>query len=771
MKKLISFLLVFTALSAVAQKKIENYSKAELFKTDGEIYFALPGAASVADILTKIISIDRISGDTVYAYASKKEFDHLVNSGSHMFAPLQHPGDLIQPEMSDNPREVLAWNYYPTYGAYEEIMQQFATSYPDLCKVYNIGTLPSGRKLLVARISDNVGVEEDEPEFLYTSSMHGDETTGYVLMLHLIDYLLTNYGLDARVTQMVNEIDLWINPLANPDGTYFGGNNSVNGSRRYNANYVDLNRNYHDPEDGLHPDGNAWQPETLAFMAFAEGRNFVMSANFHGGAEVMNYPWDTWYKLTADDNWWKLVCREYADTAHVNAPSGYMSDYQNGITNGAQWYSISGGRQDYMNYFQQCREVTIEISNTKLLPASQLLNFWNYNYRSLLNYIEQVTYGVRGTVTDSLTGEPLKAMVLITGFDKDSSMVFSSLPVGNYHRMLKAGVYNLTFSAEGYLDKTIHNVSVTDFSTVRLDVKLYDGFPLADFSASQTNIPVGGDVQFTDQSIGGPHTRRWTFEGGNINSSGDPQPFVAYMEPGTWDVSLFVENSLGSNTLIKPDYITVTPDYYIGVNGGNTCNARFYDSQGPEKDYKSNENLTTTFVGTDPNKAFRVHFTAFDVQPDANCSKDALYIYDGPDNTFPLIGKYCGNTIPDDVLTSVGGGAITFVFVSDEANNYPGWTAELTCDSGVGTTNLERSPNLSIYPNPSAGSGFFVESPETILNVEITDLMGKSRYFDTPMQNKINVDALSGVPGIYVLKVTTATHVVSRKLVVAGSRQ
>ena len=770
MKNFISFLLVFTALSAVAQKKIENYSKAELFKTDGEIYFALPGAASVADILTKIISIDRISGDTVYAYASKKEFDHLVNSGSHLFAPLQHPGDLIQPEMSDNPRKVLAWNYYPTYGAYEEIMQQFAANYPNLCKLYTIGTLPSGRKLLVARISDNVGVEEDEPEFLYTSSMHGDETTGYVLMLHLIDYLLTNYGLDARVTEMVNEIDLWINPLANPDGTYFGGNNSVNGSRRYNANYVDLNRNYHDPEDGLHPDGNAWQPETLAFMAFAEGRNFVMSANFHGGAEVMNYPWDTWYKLTADDNWWKLVCREYADTAHVNAPSGYMSDYQNGITNGAQWYSISGGRQDYMNYFQQCREVTIEISNTKLLPASQLLNFWNYNYRSLLNYIEQVTYGVRGTVTDSLTGEPLKAMVYITGFDKDSSMVFSSLPVGNYHRMLKAGLYNLTFSADGYLVKTIPNVFVTDFSTVRLDVQLYNGFPLADFSASQTTIPVGGEVQFTDQSIGGPQTRRWTFEGGDINTSGDTQPIVSYLEPGTWDVSLFVENSVGSNTLTKPDYITVTPDYYIGVNGGNTCSARFYDSQGPEKDYKSNENLTTTFVGTDPNKVFRLHFTAFDIEPDANCSKDALYIYDGPDSTYPLIGKYCGNTLPGDVLTSVGGGAITFVFVSDEANNYSGWSAELTCDSGVGTTTLELSPNLSIYPNPSAGSGFFVESSETMLNVEITDLMGKSRYFDTPMQNKVNVDALSGAPGIYIIKVTTATHVVSRKMVVAGSR-
>lgn len=770
MKKITTFLLAFAVFSAMAQNSIENYSKTELFKTDGEIYFALPGAAPAAEILTRIISIDKISGDTVYAYASKKEFDYLVNSGSHLFAPLQHPGDLINPAMTDNPREVLTWNYYPTYTAYEEIMEQFAASYPEICKVYNIGTLPSGRKLLVARISDNVGVEEDEPEFFYTSTMHGDETTGYVLMLHLIDYLLTNYGQDARVTDMVNGIDLWINPNANPDGTYYGGNNTVNGARRYNANWVDLNRNYPDPEDGPHPDGNSWQPETLAFMAFAEERSFVMSANFHGGAEVMNYPWDTWYKLTADDNWWKMVCREYADTAHVNSPSGYMTQYQNGITNGAQWYSIGGGRQDYMNYFHQCREVTAEISNTKLPPASQLLNFWNYNYRSLLNYIEQVTYGVRGMVTDSLTGEPLKAMVTISGHDKDSSMVFTSLPVGNYHRLLKAGTYNFTFSADGYVEKTISNVVVEDHATVRLDVELYNGFPIAEFTASQTTIHVGGQIVFTDQSIGNPQTRSWTFEGGNIPTSNLPKPVVVYMEPGSWDVSLFVENSAGSNELTKPDYITVTPDYYIGVKGGNTCYARFYDSQGPEKNYENNENLTTTFVGTDLEKVFMVHFTAFDVEPDADCSKDALYVYDGPDDTYALIGKYCGNTIPVDIFTTTGGGAITFVFVSDETITYPGWVAELTCVNGVGVTSPESASNLNVYPNPSAGSGFFVESSETMLSIEISDLMGRQLYSAVPMQNKISINALSGEPGVYVMKVTTASNVVSRKLVVTGNR-
>jgi len=50
---------------------------------------------------------------------------------------------------------------------------------------------------------------------MYTSSMHGDELTGYVLMLRLIDSLLSTYGTNPRVTNLVNNFEIWINPLAN----------------------------------------------------------------------------------------------------------------------------------------------------------------------------------------------------------------------------------------------------------------------------------------------------------------------------------------------------------------------------------------------------------------------------------------------------------------------------------------------------------------------------------------------------------------------------
>ena len=78
-------------------------------------------------------------------------------------------------------------------------------------------------------------------------------------------------------------------------------------------------------------------------MTLAETQHFVMSANTHSGSEVVNYPWDTWTKLHADDNWWQMVSHEYADLAQLNSPSGYMSGFDDGITNGAEWYIINVG--------------------------------------------------------------------------------------------------------------------------------------------------------------------------------------------------------------------------------------------------------------------------------------------------------------------------------------------------------------------------------------------------------------------------------------------
>ena len=150
-----------------------------------------------------------------------------------------------------------------------------------------------------------------------------------------------------------------------------------------------------------------------------------------------------------------------------------LVDYHlnNGITNGWDWYEVNGGRQDYMNYFKYCREITLELSDDKTPNPNDLPMFWDANYPSFINYMEQSLYGIRGIITDSISGIPIKAKVEIFGHYIVSSHVYSSLPIGNYHRYLYQGNHTITFSKAGYYSKTI-NASVLNNSTTVQDVQL-----------------------------------------------------------------------------------------------------------------------------------------------------------------------------------------------------------------------------------------------------------------------------------------------------------
>ncbi len=490
----IPYLLFLFAISILSHEHIMAQDTAsyrtiteETFAKTGEIYFSFTvHSKDELTLLTKIISVDHFSGDIeknkeVRAYANKKQFYNFLKL-NYAYKILPSPGSLIDPVMQDeydlkkNSKSRSSFSTYPTYQAYEKLMYGFESSYPKICKVITLKTLPSGRKLLILKISDEINKKEDEPQFLYTSSMHGDEVTGYPMMLSLIDYLLSNYGKNQRVTNIVNNIELWITPLANPDGTYKGGDNTVKGSTRSNANNIDLNRNYPDPKGGQHPDGEVWQPETKAFMGFADTMNFVMAANFHGGAEVVNYPWDTWSKAPVDKNWWiqESVC--YADSAQKKSSNKYMTDLYSGnnpgVTQGFPWYEIEGGRQDYMNYFKHCRELTIELSAVKVLAETELDKHWNFNLVSLLNFMEASLKGIRGIVTDECSGKPIRAKVTVVGLDADSSHIYSGLPVGNYHRPIYKGTYDVQFSAGGYETKTIKGISVSTGATTVQHVSL-----------------------------------------------------------------------------------------------------------------------------------------------------------------------------------------------------------------------------------------------------------------------------------------------------------
>lgn len=448
-----------------------------LFGCRPEVVFSFvePDNAKIRE-LSRIISIDKRKGDTITAYANRTEFEAFLCYG-YTYAIVPR-GMEKAVTMASTVAQMSNWDRYPTYEVYLQMMDSFAVKYPTLCCIDTIGTSVRGRLILCAVISDSLGIDQNEPQFFYTSTMHGDEVTGFILMLRLIDHLLSNYGTDAAITQLVDNTRIFINPLSNPDGTYSGGDSTVSRATRYNANYVDLNRNYPDPW-GSAPLSSI-QRENTAMMNYAQNHHFVMSANLHGGSEVVNFPWDSYpsyEKLSADYDWWRAVGRKFVDSCRAAHSGAYTSVNRSGIVVGGNWYVISNGRQDYMNYYHRCRETTIEVSDTKTLSSSLLPTYWNFHRQALIDYIGQVHHGIHGMVVDSLTRQPIAALITVQNYDYDSSEVFSRPGHGDFYRLLLDGEYTIAATASGYRSKTIENVSVDDTATRILIELVPDGSP------------------------------------------------------------------------------------------------------------------------------------------------------------------------------------------------------------------------------------------------------------------------------------------------------
>ncbi|TVQ82313.1 MAG: DUF2817 domain-containing protein [Phycisphaeraceae bacterium] len=353
---------------------------------------------------------------------------------------------------------------YRTYAQIEQFLTDMHAMYPALTERSVLGTSVLGRNISAIRISSDVGVPADKPQVRYISTMHGDETVGNEMCLFLIEHLLSNYGSDPRITSMVDGLDIWIVPLMNPDGYV--------ALTRSNANGVDLNRNFPDPYTSPNNSTAGRQPETAVIMNWSWAHNFVLSANIHTGALVVNYPFDnnpsgsSIYTPTPDDDVMVALSLSYSEQ---NLPMYNNPSFPQGITNGADWYSISGGMQDWNYHYNNCMEVTLELSNVKNPPASTIPGFWNDNRESMLAYLEGALMGVRGIITDAVSDAPLAAAVDVLGRD---FTVKAGTDVGNYHRILLPGSYDLQFSSPGYDTLTVPGVAVSTGDATRVDVAL-----------------------------------------------------------------------------------------------------------------------------------------------------------------------------------------------------------------------------------------------------------------------------------------------------------
>lgn len=430
-----------------------------------EVIIAYPGFDEMSR-LAKDFSVSSCDRKEAVLCLSDVSAPAFINTG--ISYTLVKPDDTKTAGMASSLAEAMEWNHYPSYTQYDSIMHVLADLYPEMCRLDTIGTSINGRIIYAIKISDNVMEDEDEPKVFLSAAIHGDELCGFVLLMRLAEMLASQGSSDELVSRINQGLEVWINPLANPDGMYPSGDDIVYPVRT-NANSVDLNRNFPDPE--VNP-GETIQKENVEMIAFLKKHHFALSVSFHSGAEVVNYPWDRWRRLHPDNEWFHDISRSYADTVHLHSSPDYMTFLDDGITNGAVWYVINGGRQDYVTWSLEGREVTIEIDDNKSTPADSLEVRWENNYRSFLRYINEALSGVHGIVTDSVTGMPVRSEVFISGHDADSSQVFSDETTGRYIRLLSPGTWDISFTADGYIPYIAEDVVVVKNEITNLDVAL-----------------------------------------------------------------------------------------------------------------------------------------------------------------------------------------------------------------------------------------------------------------------------------------------------------
>jgi carboxypeptidase T len=141
---------------------------------------------------------------------------------------------------------------YHTYAEVAADSAAVAAAHPDIVSRFSIGKSYKGRDLWAVKISDNVGTDEYEPEVFYDGGHHADEHMSVEMTLRIMHWLVDGYGTNSRITSIVNNREIWIVFLVNPDGAEYdisGGKFHYWRKNRQptpgtTAIGTDLNRNY-----------------------------------------------------------------------------------------------------------------------------------------------------------------------------------------------------------------------------------------------------------------------------------------------------------------------------------------------------------------------------------------------------------------------------------------------------------------------------------------------------------------------------------------------
>lgn len=416
----------------------------------------------------KLLGDLRLNGDIYQKYAlmyvTPDELQKVEKTGLHF--------QITKENLNEYYKDF--WETREAYHTYPEIialMDSLATALPDLVKKTVFGTSVQGRELSALTITQNVNQYNSKPKVAFDGNIHGDEIGGGENMIRFARWLCQQYAINPTITNLVNTREIWIFPLVNPDGR-------VNMSR-YNVNGIDLNRDagYLWNGEGNSP-GAFSQPESKALRQMFYENEFNIHITYHSGIELFLYPWYFRTDPCPDNSQVTTLANVYvSNSGYTNLESGP----------GTSLYPTTGSTAESFYGIMGSHGIVMELSTNKQPPPSQLMYYFNINLPSMVKMIEYAGYGVGGTITDALTGEPVRAAVYVG----NTLPCYSNETGGDFHKFMVAGTYNIKVKANGYQTKVINNVTVANLSYTTIDIELEPEQHHSIFRVCATRIPDG----------------------------------------------------------------------------------------------------------------------------------------------------------------------------------------------------------------------------------------------------------------------------------------
>jgi len=334
--------------------------------------------------------------------------------------------------------------------AVSNLVDSLSTNFPSICKKEVIGQTVLGREIVALKISDNVTLDENEPEILLEGCIHGDEQTGTWMLCNLARECCLQYNSNTQIQNLVNNREIWIVLIVNPDG-YVGEPGW--GPTRPNANHVDLNRDAGYMWTGYFgtSPGPFSQPESKVMRDFILSRNLNIMIDYHSGIQGIIYPWSYRGDPSPDHNEVQSLATDYRSVSGY--PAGEFE-----VTSGYELYQTNGSLIEFAYGSLGIDAFTVELFSG--FSGDGCIGM-QYNRASMLMMIEKAGYGIQGAITDANTGQPIAAKISVQG----KMPVYNSASIGDYHKFLKAGTYTVTFSANGYNSQTFNNIAVVDIGS------------------------------------------------------------------------------------------------------------------------------------------------------------------------------------------------------------------------------------------------------------------------------------------------------------------